>query len=48
MRPLSSIIRICTSRWLGTVSEVRLATALARGGMITAAGGSGWRSETAR
>ena len=38
----------CWSRWVGAVPAVGLGTAVARGGMTTAAGGSGWRSETAR
>jgi len=48
MRPLSRIIWMCPSRWLGIVPTVALGTAVERGGMTTATGGSGWRSETAR
>src|SRR4051812_29694152 len=47
MRPLSWITRICWSRCVGAVSATGLGTAVTRGGMITATGGSGWRAATA-
>ncbi len=47
-RPLSRIMRMCRSRWLGAVPALGPGTAVARGGTATAAGGSGWRAATAR